>query len=111
MKTKYIILSIVAIIIMGLWLGGAGILNTGLHPIGIIILPIYLINSIINPEPGGMCQGDCGPCWQYGDEHLVIEGQCKIPRHIEECIEGHGGNDVTFLNDKCELRDIIVTLD
>ena len=96
---------------MGLWLGGAGVLNTGLHPIGIIIFPVYVFNSIVNPEPGGYCQGDCGPCWQSGDEYLVIEGQCKIPRHIEECRDGHGDKDVTFLNDKCELRDIIVTLD
>lgn len=107
MKSKYVILSIVGIIIMGLWLGSAGVLNTGLHPVGIIALPLYIINSIINPELGGICQGDCSSCWQYGDEYMVIQGQCKIPSHIEECRDAFGGKEVTFLNDKCELKNTV----
>lgn len=92
---------------MGLWLGSAGVLNTGLHPVGIIALPLYIINSIINPELGGICQGDCSPCWQLGDEYMVIQGQCKIPSHIEECRDAFGGKEVTFLNDKCELKNTV----
>lgn len=112
MKSKYVILSIAGIIIMGFWLAGGSLLNTGLHPIGIIAVPLFIINSFSDQEKGGVCSGeDCGPCWQFSTDHLVIDGQCKIPKSLEECKMGHGGKEVRFVNNKCELRDAIVILD
>ena len=75
MKSKYIILSILAITFMGFWMIGGTLMNSGLYSIGIIGVPLFIIQSFEDKGTSGICQGeDCGPCWRFSPDHIIIDG-------------------------------------
>ena len=45
MKTKYIILSILGITFLGFWMIGGSLMNSGISPIGILGVPLFLAQS------------------------------------------------------------------
>jgi len=53
MKSKYIILSIFLIVFMGFWMIGGSLMNSGIHPIGLLGVPMYIVQSF---------QGEDNPC-------------------------------------------------
>jgi len=50
MKTKYIIISLSLIAFMGFWMIGGVLLNSGIHPMGILGIPLFIIQSFQDQE-------------------------------------------------------------
>ncbi len=52
MKTKYIIISLSLIAFMGFWMVGGSLMNSGISPIGLIGIPLFIIQSFQDQSSG-----------------------------------------------------------
>ena len=85
MKTKYIILSILGITLMGFWMIGGALLNSGISPIGLIGIPLFITHSFQDQNVNLLCQEYCNPCWDLGPDYISLVRECKIPDSIDDC--------------------------
>ena len=88
-------------LLMGFWMIGGSLMNSGIHPIGIIGVPLFIIQSFQDQGSSGICQGDCGPCWNFSPEHIVIDGQCKLPESVDDCNSADPKMEWEFVDNRC----------
>ncbi len=116
MKTKYIIISLSLIAFMGFWMFGGILLNSGMHPMGILGIPLFIIASFQDQGSSEICQGDCPEQLQmvldyceekktgndmnliglyyYNDTHYIDNNDCEwkilgnYPNSDKQCVPG-----------------------
>jgi len=103
MKSKYIILSLIAITFMGFWMIGGALLNSGLSPLGLIGIPVFIAQSFQDQNVNRLCLEYCNPCWDLGPDHIVVDRECKIPESIDDCKAFYGDKklEIKFIDNKC----------
>ncbi len=94
MKTKYIIISLSLIAFMGFWMIGGSLMNSGINPIGLLGVPMYIVQSF---------QGEDNPCQDISKNHRLVDGQCKLPESMNECQAFYPHSKVKFIDNECIL--------
>lgn len=102
MKTKYIILSLLAITFMGFWMIGGSLINSGISPIGLIGIPVFIAQSFQDQNVNKLCQEHCNSCWDLGPDYIYLDRECKIPESIDDCRAYYFPNkEIKFIDNKC----------
>ncbi|MDH3340987.1 MAG: hypothetical protein OEL84_06855 [Nitrosopumilus sp.] len=113
MKTRYILLSIIGLIIVAMWMIGVPLM--GAHPIAILAIPFAIIQMTMVEGNGVVCFDSCGPCASWGENYLPFEDGCRLPESVDDCNLVLPNMEWEFMDNKCVPLNVnpntVITLD
>lgn len=99
MKTRYVLLSIIGLIVVTMWVIGVPFMGT--HPIAILAIPFAIIQMTMVEGNGVVCFESCGPCASWGEDYLLFEDGCRLPESVDDCNTVYPKAEWKFIDNKC----------